>query len=92
MANAEIDQLHTEISKKTDDNSQQNKEIIRLTYEVCRFSVTKRICLELFLLLFSYQMREVRRLLNDLTKENDDLKVFLSVNGKSREEYEAKVR
>ena len=39
----------------------------------------------------SYEMREVHRRLNELKKENDELKALLSLTGKSRHEYEAKV-
>ena len=39
----------------------------------------------------SYEMREVHSRLNELKKENDELKVLLSMTGKHRHEYETKV-
>ena len=40
----------------------------------------------------SYEMRDIHRRLNELKKENDELKVLLSITGKHRHEYETKVR
>jgi hypothetical protein len=39
----------------------------------------------------SYEMRDIHRRLNELRKENDELKVLLSLTGKNRHEYEIKV-
>lgn len=36
-------------------------------------------------------MREIRRRLAELKKENDELKILLSISGKNRDEYESKV-
>jgi hypothetical protein len=36
-------------------------------------------------------MREIRRRLSELKKENEELKNLLSLNGKNRQEYEIKV-
>lgn len=36
-------------------------------------------------------MREIRRRLSELKKENEELKNFLILSGKNRQEYEAKV-
>jgi len=37
-------------------------------------------------------MREIRRRLSELKKENDELKTFLSISGKNHHEYETKVK
>jgi chromosome segregation ATPase len=39
----------------------------------------------------SHEMREIHRRLKELKKENDELKVLLSLTGKNRHEYETKV-
>jgi septal ring factor EnvC (AmiA/AmiB activator) len=39
----------------------------------------------------SCEMREIHRRLKELKKENDELKVLLSLTGKNRHEYETKV-
>lgn len=39
----------------------------------------------------SYEMRDVHRRLKELKKENDELKVLLSLTGKTQHEYETKV-
>jgi seryl-tRNA synthetase len=39
----------------------------------------------------SYEMRDIHRRLNELKKENDELKVLLSLTGKNRHEYEIKL-
>ena len=39
----------------------------------------------------SYELREVHRRLNELKKENEELKLLLSFTGKNRHEYETKV-
>ena len=36
-------------------------------------------------------MREIRRRLGELKKENEELKTLLSISGKNRHEYETKV-
>jgi cell shape-determining protein MreC len=36
-------------------------------------------------------MRDIRRRLQDLKKENDELKQMLSISGKQRQDYESKV-
>jgi len=36
-------------------------------------------------------MREIRRRLSELKKENEELKTLLSISGKNRQEYETKV-
>ncbi|UJR36270.1 hypothetical protein I4U23_029000 [Adineta vaga] len=68
-ANADIDTLQEEILKKNNENSKQQDEIVRLSYE----------------------MREVHRRLTELKKENEELKVLLSLTGKTRHEYETKI-
>jgi hypothetical protein len=40
----------------------------------------------------SYEMREIHRRLKDLKKENEELKFLLSFTGKTRHEYETKVK
>jgi hypothetical protein len=39
----------------------------------------------------SHELREIHRRLNDLKKENEELKLLLSITGKTRHEYETKV-
>jgi cell shape-determining protein MreC len=39
----------------------------------------------------SYEMRDIHRRLNELKKENDELKLLLSITGKHRHDYEIKV-
>jgi hypothetical protein len=36
-------------------------------------------------------MREIRRRLSELKKENEELKILVSISGKNRYEYEIKV-
>lgn len=40
----------------------------------------------------SYEMREIHRRLAELKKENEELKLLLSLSGKTRHEYETKVK
>ncbi|CAF1528859.1 unnamed protein product [Rotaria sp. Silwood1] len=40
----------------------------------------------------SYEMREIRRRLCELKKENEELKNLLSISGKNRQEYEIKIQ
>jgi predicted nuclease with TOPRIM domain len=41
-SNAEVDNLQEELMKKTDENSKQNDELLRLAYEVRRLSSSTR--------------------------------------------------
>lgn len=56
--------------KKTEENSKEKDEVVRLTHE----------------------MTEIQRRLNELKRENDELKHLLALTGKTRHEYETKVR
>lgn len=67
---------NSEIETLHEEISKKNEESCKQQEEVMRLS---------------YEMREVHRRLTELKKENDELKVLLSLTGQTRHEYETRV-
>ncbi|CAF4298983.1 unnamed protein product [Rotaria sp. Silwood2] len=67
-----------------------NSEIANLQEEICK-KTDENFKQQDELMHLSYEMREIHCRLKELKKENNELKILLSLTGKTRHEYETKI-